>query len=136
MTSHSCSLSKEVFDTNRGLWLATSEQELYPNPHGYAKESNQLSWFKFIGRILGKALYQGILVNVKFADFFLAKVSFHNAVPFHAYCDRVTNAVGLLLGSGSDGRVISTILRLSIRNSTTVFSSSRRTPATSRKTSR
>lgn len=71
-----CSLSKEVFDTNRGLWLATSEQELYPNPHGYAKESNQLSWFKFIGRILGKALYQGILVNVKFADFFLAKVSF------------------------------------------------------------
>ncbi|KAG0666865.1 hypothetical protein C6P46_003575 [Rhodotorula mucilaginosa] len=67
------SLSKEVFDTNRGLWLATSEQELYPNPHGYAKESNQLSWFKFIGRILGKALYQGILVNVKFADFFLAK---------------------------------------------------------------
>ncbi|GAA5985710.1 hypothetical protein JCM10908_007082 [Rhodotorula pacifica] len=67
------SLSKEVFDTNRGLWLATSEQELYPNPHGYAKESNQLSWFKFIGRILGKALYQGILVNVKFADFFLTK---------------------------------------------------------------
>lgn len=79
-----CSLSKEVFDTNRGLWLATSEQELYPNPHGYAKESNQLSWFKFIGRILGKALYQGILVNVKFADFFLAKVSFHNAVLFRA----------------------------------------------------
>lgn len=68
-------MSKEVFDTNRGLWLSTSEQELYPNPHGYARESNQLSWFKFIGRILGKALYEGILVNVKFADFFLAKVS-------------------------------------------------------------
>jgi hypothetical protein len=53
-----------------------------PNPHGYAKESNQLSWFKFIGRILGKALYQGILVNVKFADFFLAKVSSILEYPF------------------------------------------------------
>ncbi|PRQ70668.1 hypothetical protein AAT19DRAFT_10825 [Rhodotorula toruloides] len=67
------SLSKEVFDTNRGLWLATSEQEIYPNPHAYAKESTQLSWFTFVGRILGKAIYSGILVNVKFANFFLAK---------------------------------------------------------------
>jgi hypothetical protein len=34
----SISLSKEVFDTDRGLWLATSQNELYPNPHSYAKE--------------------------------------------------------------------------------------------------
>jgi ubiquitin-protein ligase E3 C len=32
------SLSREVFDTNRGLWLATKQQELYPNSHSYAKE--------------------------------------------------------------------------------------------------
>jgi hypothetical protein len=32
------SLSKEAFDTDRGLWLATSQNELYPNPHSYAKE--------------------------------------------------------------------------------------------------
>jgi hypothetical protein len=31
-------LSKEVFDANRGLWLATQQQELYPNPHSYATE--------------------------------------------------------------------------------------------------
>ncbi|GAA5989061.1 hypothetical protein JCM11641_002312 [Rhodosporidiobolus odoratus] len=67
------SLSKEVFDPARGLWLETQNQELYPNPHTYAKGSSQLSWFQFLGRILGKALYQGILVNVRFADFFLAK---------------------------------------------------------------
>ena len=30
---------KEAFDTNRGLWLATKQNELYPNPHSYAKES-------------------------------------------------------------------------------------------------
>ncbi|GAA5908908.1 hypothetical protein JCM8208_005615 [Rhodotorula glutinis] len=67
------SLSKEVFNTDRGLWLATSQNELYPNPHAYAREPNQLAWFAFVGRILGKALYQGILVNVKFAGFFLSK---------------------------------------------------------------
>lgn len=67
------SLSKEAFDTDRGLWLATSAQELYPNPHYYARESTQLSWYTFIGRILGKALYEGILVEVRFAAFFLAK---------------------------------------------------------------
>jgi hypothetical protein len=32
------SLSKEAFDTNRGLWLVTDENQLYPNPHSYAKE--------------------------------------------------------------------------------------------------
>jgi ubiquitin-protein ligase E3 C len=31
-------LSKEAFDTNRGLWLATDQNELYPNPHSYATE--------------------------------------------------------------------------------------------------
>nr|XP_018265401.1 ubiquitin-protein ligase E3 C [Kwoniella dejecticola CBS 10117]OBR87559.1 ubiquitin-protein ligase E3 C [Kwoniella dejecticola CBS 10117] len=66
-------LSKEVFDTNRGLWLATDQNELYPNPHSYATESHQLAWYRFIGQILGKAMYEGMLVDVSFAGFFLAK---------------------------------------------------------------
>jgi hypothetical protein len=41
--------------------------------------AHSLNWYKFIGRILGKALYEGILVDVAFAPFFLAKVtSFHS----------------------------------------------------------
>lgn len=32
------SLCKEVFDTNRGLWLANTKNELYPAPHAYATE--------------------------------------------------------------------------------------------------
>ncbi|KAJ7597464.1 HECT-domain-containing protein [Mycena floridula] len=66
-------LCKEVFDTDRGLWLATKKNELYPNPHGYATEPHSLNWYRFIGRILGKAMYEGILVDVAFAGFFLAK---------------------------------------------------------------
>ena len=33
------SLAKEVFDSDRGLWLSTEQHELYPNPHGYATDS-------------------------------------------------------------------------------------------------
>jgi len=66
-------LTKEAFDTNRGPWLATDRQELYPAAHSYAKESHQLNWYRFIGRVLGKALYEGILVEVAFASFFLGK---------------------------------------------------------------
>ena len=36
--------------------------------------AHSLEWFRFIGRILGKALYEGILIDVAFAGFFLAKV--------------------------------------------------------------
>ncbi|KAG1720932.1 HECT-domain-containing protein [Suillus lakei] len=67
------SLCKEVFDTDRGLWLANKRNEIYPNPHSYATEPHNLNWYRFIGRILGKALYKSILVEVAFAGFFLAK---------------------------------------------------------------
>ncbi|KIJ59650.1 hypothetical protein HYDPIDRAFT_32985 [Hydnomerulius pinastri MD-312] len=67
------SLCKEVFDSDRGLWLANKKNEIYPNPHTYATEPHSLNWYRFIGRILGKALYEGILVEVAFAGFFLAK---------------------------------------------------------------
>ncbi|KAF7782877.1 hypothetical protein Agabi119p4_2253 [Agaricus bisporus var. burnettii] len=67
------SLSKEVFDTDRGLWLANKKNELYPNPHSYATEPHSLNWYRFIGRMLGKAMYDGILIDVAFAGFFLAK---------------------------------------------------------------
>ena len=32
-----------------------------------------LQWFTFLGQIIGKALYEGILVSVPFAPFFLSK---------------------------------------------------------------
>lgn len=67
------SLIRESFDTDRGLWKATDQQELYPNPSSYARQSEQLQWYSFLGRVLGKALYEGILVDVRFASFFLSK---------------------------------------------------------------
>ncbi|KAG2337896.1 hypothetical protein BDR05DRAFT_1004684 [Suillus weaverae] len=43
------SLCKEVFDTDRGLWLENKRNEIYPNPHLYATESHNLNWYHFIG---------------------------------------------------------------------------------------
>ncbi|KAI7903093.1 uncharacterized protein BX663DRAFT_536455 [Cokeromyces recurvatus] len=66
-------ITKEAFNTNYGLFTVTSEQLLYPNPTSYATESEQLEYFKFLGLIIGKAVYEGILLDVAFADFFLKK---------------------------------------------------------------
>ncbi|KAI9436155.1 hypothetical protein BJY52DRAFT_1386801 [Lactarius psammicola] len=54
-------LTKEVFDSDRGLWLANKKNELYPSHGSYATEPHSLNWYRFIGRILGKALYERIL---------------------------------------------------------------------------
>ncbi|KAL1925160.1 uncharacterized protein VTP21DRAFT_43 [Calcarisporiella thermophila] len=66
-------LTRQAFDTNYGLFLSTKENLLYPNPQRYATEPLQLSYYEFLGRIIGKALYEGILVDVAFAGFFLTK---------------------------------------------------------------
>ena len=42
--------------------------------------AHSLDWYRFIGRILGKALYEGILVDIAFAGFFLAKVIFFESL--------------------------------------------------------
>ncbi|KAI8970934.1 hypothetical protein BDB01DRAFT_812998 [Pilobolus umbonatus] len=66
-------LSHEAFDVNYGLFVSTPDQLLYPNPSYYAVGSSQLSQFEFLGLIIGKAVYEGILLDVPFADFFLKK---------------------------------------------------------------
>lgn len=66
-------VSNEAFDPNRGLFAATADQRFYPSPQQYAKEEEQCSHLRFLGKIVGKALYDGVLLNVTFAPFFLAK---------------------------------------------------------------
>lgn len=103
------SLCKEVFDTDRGLWLENASNEIYPNPHSYAKEcaypivviifadghvAYSLSWYRFIGGVVGKALYDGILVEVAFAGFFLAKVGLGVQLLADVLVDRISTVAG------------------------------------------
>ncbi|RLN56727.1 hypothetical protein BBJ28_00022694, partial [Nothophytophthora sp. Chile5] len=71
-------LSTLAFDLQYGLFLTTQDQLLYPNPNSasghFSRESDHLTLFQFVGRILGKALYEGIVVQPKFAHFFLSKL--------------------------------------------------------------
>lgn len=63
----------KVFDPSLNLFKMTTENRLYPSPTSYMNE-NHLQLFEFVGRMLGKAVYEGILVDVPFASFFLSLV--------------------------------------------------------------
>ena len=68
-------LIAEAFDPKFGLFVETPERTLYPNPASelHAGERH-LQYFYFLGAILGKACYDGILLDVPLADFFLASL--------------------------------------------------------------
>lgn len=64
---------KRVFDPSLNLFKSTTDQRLYPSPISQLQE-NHLQLFEFVGRMLGKAVYEGIVVDVPFAMFFLSQL--------------------------------------------------------------
>ena len=56
------------------LFFCVFHPNLYVFLFFFSIAAHSLNWYRFIGRILGKAMYEGILVDVAFAGFFLAKV--------------------------------------------------------------
>ncbi len=69
------SLCKRAFDPQYGMFKQTESGLLYPNPSSkIVCGDSHLEHFAFLGRILGKALFEGILVEPQFAPFFLNKV--------------------------------------------------------------
>jgi ubiquitin-protein ligase E3 C len=70
-------LSGVAFDPNYGLWDVTPQTHLmYPsaNAHLVHGRDNQLVLYEFLGRVLGKAMFEGIVVQPNFAHFFLTKL--------------------------------------------------------------
>ena len=66
------SFIKEAFDTNFNLFEPTSSNLLVPSPvaSSYYPEQH-LEYFQFVGKILGKALYDCVLVESQFSVVFL-----------------------------------------------------------------
>ena len=66
------SFAKSAFDLNFGLFISTSHQLLTPNPDSQLVGENHLNYFYFIGKILGKALYEVIdiyfILNILFIE--------------------------------------------------------------------
>jgi len=72
-------LAAQAFNPNYGLFCQTSDQLLFPNPqaetaHPWQDSVSHLRLLEFLGRIVGKAIYDGILVELRLAPFFLRKM--------------------------------------------------------------
>lgn len=87
------SVTNEAFAEKMNLFAANTQNALYPNPYSLDQLEHQLresgltpgsedwrqqitdlmSHYEFLGRIIGKCMYEGILIDVVFAGFFLLK---------------------------------------------------------------
>ncbi|XP_077317442.1 ubiquitin-protein ligase E3B [Lithobates pipiens] len=80
---------KKVFDPALNLFKTTSTGDrLYPSPTSYIHE-NYLQLFEFVGKMLGKAVYEGIVVDVPFASFFLSQLLGHHHSIFYSSVDEL-----------------------------------------------
>ncbi|XP_052758997.1 ubiquitin-protein ligase E3C [Galleria mellonella] len=77
-------LLKSAFDPNRGLFRLTKDNMLYPNPGVHLLYDDFTMHYYFVGRMLGKALYENLLVELPLAEFFLSKLCSRREPDVHA----------------------------------------------------
>jgi len=82
---------KKVFDPGLNLFCTTSEERLYPSPLSHITD-NHLDLFEFVGKMIGKAVYEGIVVDVPFASFFLTQVLGHDHTTLYSYFDEMSSS--------------------------------------------
>ncbi|PAA56109.1 hypothetical protein BOX15_Mlig022036g1 [Macrostomum lignano] len=63
-----------AFDPQRGFYSQASSGALYPNPLSAAINSEFTSHYFFHGRLLGKLLFERLLIDLPLAPFFLRRV--------------------------------------------------------------
>ncbi|CAN4115282.1 unnamed protein product [Withania somnifera] len=66
--------TRAAFDVQYGLFKETVDHLLYPNPGSGLIHDQHLQYFHFLGTVLAKAMFEGILVDIPFATFFLSKL--------------------------------------------------------------
>lgn len=69
---------KTAFDPNRGFFILNRDNEFYPNPNIHIICDDFRTHYFFIGKMLGKALFENVLVEVPLADFFLSGIMGHS----------------------------------------------------------
>ncbi|XP_035440762.1 ubiquitin-protein ligase E3C [Spodoptera frugiperda] len=77
-------LLKSAFDPNRGLFRLTIDNMLYPNPAVHLLYDDFPMHYYFVGRMLGKAMYENLLVELPLAEFFLGKLCGCGEADVHA----------------------------------------------------
>jgi len=66
-------LIERAFHPDYGLFRFSVEHQLYPNPYSHVVH-NHLEYLAFLGRMLGKAMFDGIQMDLPFCGFFLSKL--------------------------------------------------------------
>ncbi|TGZ73457.1 hypothetical protein CRM22_001505 [Opisthorchis felineus] len=77
-----------VFDPSLNLFRVTSDQRLYPSPSSHVQD-NHLMLFEFLGKMLAKAIYEGIVVDVPFANFFLTQLLGREKAGCYSFLDEL-----------------------------------------------
>ena len=68
-------LTTTIFDPNFSFFSETAhDRTAYPNVLSTVNDPNFRQLFQFFGTIVGKALYEGVLLKVRFAKFFLLRL--------------------------------------------------------------
>jgi len=67
-------LAGQIFNPEFGLFTETSDRQLYPNPESKKHREDHLSLFQLAGTVLGKCIFDGVVIEPQFAPFFLAKI--------------------------------------------------------------
>lgn len=67
-------LAETAFNPEYGLFRVTEERLLFPNPEAWKYHENVETLLEFLGLVIGKAIFEGIVVEPCFATFFLAKL--------------------------------------------------------------
>lgn len=79
-------LSQEGFDPEAGLFLLTSDNELYPRPDA-AATAQGVARLRTLGALLGKAMFEGLVVEVPLAGAMHTAENVHvTAVPLFRVC--------------------------------------------------
>ena len=67
------SVIRESVSADKGLFLSTTDNKLYPAPAA-SLTREQLDLIEFVGMMVGKALWEGFLLDLPLASFFLKKI--------------------------------------------------------------
>lgn len=65
---------RTAFGPDYALFKSTPDHLLFPNPSSDILGPEHLHHFHFLGVIVGKALYEGVLIDLPLAGFFLSKI--------------------------------------------------------------
>ncbi|KAJ3043740.1 hypothetical protein HK097_001658, partial [Rhizophlyctis rosea] len=66
-------LIKQAFTPSLSLFKSTPDGNVVPSPSS-SVQPDHLELFAFVGKMLGKALYEGIVIDIPFAGFVYSKM--------------------------------------------------------------